>query len=69
MTVGQYITRKRILYAQKLYQSGQSLSEVAALSGFTDYSAFYKAFTKETGLAPKEGLNRFGAFLDEKKRL
>ena len=69
MTVGQYITRKRILFAKKLYQSGQSLSEVAALSGFSDYSAFYKAFTKETGLAPKEGLSRFGTVLDEKKRL
>lgn len=69
MTVGQYITRKRILLAKKLYQNGQSLSEVASLSGFSDYSAFYKAFTKETGLAPKEGLSRFGAFLDEKKRL
>lgn len=69
MTVGQYITRKRILLAKKLYQSGQSLSEVASLSGFSDYSAFYKAFTKETGLSPKEGLRRFGALMDGKKRL
>ncbi len=68
MTVGQYITRKRILFVKKLYQGGRSLGEVAALSGFSDYSAFYKAFTKETGLPPKEGLSRFGASLDEKKR-
>jgi len=64
ITVGQYITQKRILLAKSLHQDGYSLSEAATLCGFTDYSAFYKAFMKETGLSPREGLNRLNSVFD-----
>lgn len=56
MTIGRYITRKRILLAKDLYQKGCSLSEAAAGSGFSDYSAFYKACLKETGKPPHNAL-------------
>ena len=56
MTIGRYITRKRLMLAKDLYQNGHSLSEAAALSGFADYSAFYKACVKETGQPPRKGI-------------
>ncbi len=62
MTVGQYITRKRILLAKSLHQSGKTLSEAAALSGFSEYSSFYKACLKETGKPPRAGLAQFKGF-------
>lgn len=58
MTIGQYITRKRILLAKSLYQDGCSLSEAALQSGFADYSSFYKACVKEFGTPPKKSLAR-----------
>ncbi len=56
MTLWQYITRKRILAAKALHQSGHSFSEAASRAGFADYSAFYKACVKETGLPPRKAL-------------
>jgi len=56
MTIGRYITHKRLMLAKDLYQNGHSLSEAAALSGFADYSAFYKACVKETGQPPRKGI-------------
>lgn len=54
MTIGHYITRKRLLLAKFLYQDGHSLSEAALQSGFSDYSAFYKACVKEFGMPPRQ---------------
>lgn len=54
LTIGQYITQKRVMYAKKLHNEGHTLSDAAALSGFSDYSSFYKAFIKENGLSPRE---------------
>ena len=34
----------------------QGAGEAAALSGFADYSAFYKACVKETGQPPRKGI-------------
>lgn len=56
MTLWQYITRKRILTAKALRRQGLSVGEAAFQAGFSDYSAFYKACVKETGLPPKKGL-------------
>lgn len=56
ITLGQYITQKRILAAKSFYQSGHSLSDAASLAGFSDYSSFYKACTKETGQPPRKAL-------------
>ncbi|MBR5237037.1 MAG: helix-turn-helix transcriptional regulator [Clostridia bacterium] len=57
ITLGQYITQKRILAAKSFYQGGHSLSESASLAGFSDYSSFYKACTKETGQPPRKALS------------
>lgn len=55
-TVNQYITHKRISHTKELYESGMSLSDAAAKSGFRSYSNFYRAYVKETGQPPKKNL-------------
>lgn len=53
-SVYQYIVAKRIIQAKLLMQSGMSPTDVHLQCGFREYSSFYKAFKKETGLSPKQ---------------
>lgn len=53
-TVHAYIRRKRLLRAAKLIRSGVPVSRVAAETGFSDYSAFYRAFRDCFGASPSE---------------
>ncbi len=55
-TVTQYITFRRIMKTKELHASGKNLSDASMEAGFSSYSNFYKAFVKETGHAPSEGL-------------
>ena len=59
MTVNEYITAKRLTIVKQLCQSGKKISEASVKAGFGSYSNFYKAYIKDTGLPPKEGLGRF----------
>lgn len=52
-TIGNYITKKRLLLAKNLIQSGKSITEVCYLSGFKNYSTFSRAFKKEFKIIPK----------------
>ncbi len=47
LTVGKYITKKRLMLAETLHSSGLSLTEAALNSGFGDYSSFWHARNKE----------------------
>ncbi len=51
-TVGNYLVHKRIIYAQQLLINGHTAGEAAAESGFKDYSAFYRAYTRIIGHSP-----------------
>lgn len=53
ITIYDYIKQKRLLLADEFIKMGHSLSEAAALSGFSDYSSFYRAFFKRYGESPK----------------
>ena len=53
-TIGKYITARRISIAKALLNEGISVSEAYERSGFTDYSNFFKAFTKAVGISPKK---------------
>ncbi len=53
-TVNKYITARRITVAKALLSQGHSVSEAYERSGFSDYSSFFKAFTKAVGLSPKK---------------
>lgn len=51
-TVHAYVRQKRLLYAARLIREGESASRAAAESGFSDYSAFHRAFRECFGISP-----------------
>lgn len=53
-TIHQYILMKKINLAKELLEKGKSPKEVCDLCGFSTYSNFYKAFTGQTGISPKD---------------
>lgn len=58
-TVGDYIITKRLLLARSMILNGQNPTNIYLQCGFHDYSAFFKAYKKKFGYAPKntqEGL-------------
>ena len=52
MTPGEYIRRKRLESAHNLIRQGYGVQHAGYVSGFTDYSAFYRAFRQRYGLSP-----------------
>jgi len=53
-TINKYINARRISIAKSLLSSGAGVTEAYEKSGFTDYSNFFKAFTKAVGISPKK---------------
>lgn len=53
-TVNKYITARRISIAKSLLNDGMSVTDACEKSGFSDYSAFFKALTKSVGISPKK---------------
>ena len=54
-SLSEYIRYVKIEYAKTLMlEYGASLTEISARLGYFDYSHFYKAFYKETGINPTE---------------
>ena len=53
-TVWDYIKVKRLMNARQLILSGAAPTKVFAQCGFSDYSAFYRAYRKEFGISPAE---------------
>lgn len=51
-TVHEYIRQKRLLNAARLIRGGSNAAKAAADSGFSDYSAFHRAFTDSFGISP-----------------
>lgn len=51
-TIHQYLTEKRLLLARERIAGGACLSQVSALCGFGDYSAFARAYKKRFGGSP-----------------
>lgn len=56
VTIGDYISHKRILKAKEQFLLGIPVSEVAHSIGYEDYSTFYRNFKRLTGIAPSEYL-------------
>lgn len=50
--VHNYIRQKRLVLAARLIREGMSASSAAAECGFTDYSAFHRAFSQTFGVSP-----------------
>ncbi len=55
-TLNNYIINKRILKVRELCQQGMSITEAVSLSGFSNYSNFYRAYTVYRGHSPKDDL-------------
>lgn len=51
-SVYSYILQNRLIRAAKSIRNGMPASEAALDSGFSDYSAFYRAFRKQFGTSP-----------------
>lgn len=56
LTVHDYIIRKRITRVRELCATQKNISDAAMLSGFSDYSSFYRTYKKLTGRSPKDDL-------------
>ena len=54
MSVMSYVSGQKLSYAQKLLLSGISAAEAASVTGYADYSTFYRAYTKQFGHPPNE---------------
>lgn len=52
VTVLEYIIVKRIYHAQAMIKRGVPATQAAELSGFSDYSSFYKAYVKRFEHSP-----------------
>ena len=48
------VTQGRLIAAKRLIEGDQSLESIAEAVGFTDYSAFYRAFKQEYGISPRQ---------------
>lgn len=53
VTFVQFLTRRRLVEAKSLILQGENMENVAELSGFLDYSTFYRAFRQEFGISPR----------------
>lgn len=53
-TIGNYINEKRLLAAKEKLVKGMAVTEVCFDCGFKSYSAFFRAYKKLFGEAPKE---------------
>jgi AraC-like DNA-binding protein len=54
MTPGDYIRRKRLENAFELIRQGYGAQHAGYACGYTDYSAFYRAFCQQYGFPPGE---------------
>ena len=57
VSIYHYVTQRRLISAKNLISEGIPLEQVAVRVGFTDYSAFYRAFKQEYGISPRQFRN------------
>lgn len=57
VSIYHYITQRRLISAKNLISKGTALEQVAVRVGFSDYSAFYRAFKQEYGISPRQYRN------------
>ena len=57
-TVNKYISYKRIVLVRELHLVGMPLSIACEKAGFSDYSAFYRAYYKIMNVPPREGMSK-----------
>ena len=58
-TIYRYLTIKRLMLARQLVLAGASPTHIYTQCGFTDYSTFYRAYTKHFGHSPSQDATAF----------
>ncbi len=53
-SVYRYLTQKRLVRAHNLLAEGMRAADVASRCGYTDYSAFFRAYRKFFGVSPSQ---------------
>ena len=53
ISIHKYITQRRMIYAKRLLDEGKKPTVVSSSCGYSDYSTFYKAYTRRFGESPK----------------
>lgn len=54
------VTQRRLIAAKALIAESKPMEQVAEMTGFGDYSAFYRAFKQEYGISPRQYRNLQG---------
>lgn len=54
LSPARYINERRIIKAKLLLHEGYSAAETAELTGYRDYSVFYRNFIRDTGMSPSD---------------
>ena len=54
MTPGECIRQRRLQAAHTMIAAGAGMQEACAECGFSDYSAFYRAFRQAYGISPSD---------------
>jgi len=54
--IGDFIIKKRLVYAKHLINGGSTPGNACIQSGFSDYSSFYKNYKKYFGVSPSNSL-------------
>ncbi len=54
ISVYRYITEKRLSVARQHIEKGKSLTEAAYLSGFKEYSSFFRFYKNQSGASPSK---------------
>ena len=52
ISIHAYMNHKRIMIARQYIKSGMSAKDASKMVGYTDYSAFYRAYVKVVGKSP-----------------
>lgn len=58
-SIWEYIMRKRVFTAREQLYLTKNVGDAFALSGFGDYSTFYRRYKKYIGISPSEDLKNF----------
>ncbi len=53
LSIYQYVTQRRLISAKNLISKGVPMEQISTRVGFSDYSAFYRAFKQEFGISPR----------------
>ena len=51
-TINNYMTAKKLIHANSLMNIGYAPTQAASMSGFNDYTVFYKAYKKRYDISP-----------------